>query len=63
MNGNTSIGTGTLTPTISGTHTVGKATLTTTKLPVGTLEITAVYKGSSLDDPSTSPALMQVVTQ
>lgn len=63
MNGNTSIGTGTLTPTISGTHTVGMATLTTSSLPVGTLEITAVYEGSSLDDPSTSAALTQVVAQ
>jgi Bacterial Ig-like domain (group 3)/Beta-propeller repeat len=63
MNGNTSIGTGTLTPTINGTHTVGMATLTTTKLPVGTLKITAAYEGSSLDDPSTSPQLTIVVSQ
>jgi len=62
-NGGTTIGAATLNPGLSGTHTVGIATLTTTSLPVGTLNITAVYGGSSDFDPSTSPVLTEVVTQ
>ncbi len=62
-NGGTTIGTATLTPGLSGTHTVGIATLTTTSLPVGTLKITAVYGGSTDFDPSTSPVFTEVVTQ
>jgi Bacterial Ig-like domain (group 3)/FG-GAP-like repeat len=39
----------------------GMATLTTTRLPLGTLSITARYNGDKLSVKSTSPALIQVV--
>jgi Bacterial Ig-like domain (group 3)/FG-GAP-like repeat len=39
----------------------GVATLNTTKLPVGTLSLTAVYQGDTFSAKSTSAVLMQVV--
>ncbi len=53
-NGTTSIGT-------SNLNKSGVATLTTSKLPVGTDRITATYNGDSNFAPSTSPVLRQVV--
>ncbi len=49
--------------TLLGSHALssGVATFTTTKLPVGTDSITAVYAGSADYDTSTSSALSQVV--
>jgi hypothetical protein len=43
------------------TLNAGVATLTTTKLPAGTLSITARYNGDVQSVKSTSPALIQVV--
>jgi hypothetical protein len=63
MNGSTAIGSAALKATLIGSHTVGVASFTTTALPVGTLKITAVYKGSALDDPSTSAVLTQIVAK
>jgi hypothetical protein len=45
----------------SATLSGGVATLTTKKLPVGTLSITATYQGDSQSAESTSPVLIQVV--
>jgi hypothetical protein len=53
MDGTTVLGTGTL--------SAGEATLTTSTLPVGTDEITAVYANDSSLLGSTSKALKQVV--
>jgi hypothetical protein len=63
MNGSTAIGSAALTAALIGSHNVGVASFTTTALPVGTLKITAIYKGSALDDPSTSAVLTQIVTK
>jgi Bacterial Ig-like domain (group 3)/FG-GAP-like repeat/Abnormal spindle-like microcephaly-assoc'd, ASPM-SPD-2-Hydin/FG-GAP repeat len=41
----------------------GAALLTKSNLPAGTLSITAIYSGDSLNNKSTSPVLDQVVTQ
>lgn len=53
-NGSTVIGTGTL-------DSNGKATLTTTALPVGTNQITAVYQSDTNNATSTATAVAQVV--
>jgi hypothetical protein len=55
LSGTTTLGTGPL----SG----GKASLTTTALPVGTASITAVYSGDSNFSSSTSAAVSQVVSK
>lgn len=54
FNGTTSLGSGTL-------NTTGKATLTTTKLPVGTDPLTATYQGDSQNGQSTSAVVNQIV--
>jgi hypothetical protein len=45
----------------SGTLSGGVAVLTTTKLPPGTLSLTAVYKGDKFSAKSTSPVHIHVV--
>ena len=55
-NGNTAL---TGTPTLIG----GVAILTTNHLPVGTLSLTATYKGDTQSATSTSPVLTQVVNK
>jgi Bacterial Ig-like domain (group 3) len=54
MNGTTVLGIGTLDPT-------GTATLSTTKLPVGSNSITAEYEGDAENGASTSSVLTQIV--
>ena len=58
MDGSTVLGTGTL----STSGGVTTATLTTTKLPVGTRSLTAVYGGDTDDQGSTSAALAYKVS-
>ncbi|WP_161570822.1 Ig-like domain repeat protein [Granulicella sibirica] len=56
LNGGVTLGTG----TVGGS---GQATLGITTLPVGSLSLVATYGGDAKDNPSTSPALTQVVQQ
>jgi hypothetical protein len=58
-NGSTVLGTVALVKSTSG----DKAAFTTSKLPVGSLSITADYSGDDHFLPSTSPVLTEVVTK